>query len=174
MRAEPDIGYVFKGWAGDATGAKNPIDIEMRKNTRLVAEFAPAPDAPKLLSRGKPAQASTVEGWGMEADRAVDGSLWSRWSARFANPLWLEVDLGETRKIEAVRLAWTDVLQGSYTIEVSDDRATWRTAAPSRKGVTRREKITGLTAQGRYVRVLINDLDRSAACSLFAFEVYGR
>src|SRR6187551_417177 len=61
---------------------------------------APAKAAPTLLSQGKPATASSTENAGTPASAAVDGNPGTRWSSAFADPQWIQIDLGATATIQ--------------------------------------------------------------------------
>ncbi|WP_239094940.1 discoidin domain-containing protein, partial [Planotetraspora silvatica] len=65
---------------------------------------APAQAASTLLSQGRPVTASSVENPGAPASAAVDGDLGTRWSSAFADPQWIQVDLGATATIDQVVL----------------------------------------------------------------------
>ncbi|MCW2643850.1 MAG: licheninase, partial [Dactylosporangium sp.] len=62
--------------------------------------------ASALLSQGKSTTASSVENTGTPASSAVDGNTGTRWSSAFADPQWLQVDLGSTATICQVVLNW--------------------------------------------------------------------
>ena len=72
----------------------------------LVAPLRWADAATTLLSQGKPASASSVENAGTPASAAVDGNTGTRWSSAFADPQWLQVDLGSAQPICQVVLQW--------------------------------------------------------------------
>jgi len=42
VTAEPEVGYAFTGWSGDATGTANPVSITMEGNKTLTANFEQA------------------------------------------------------------------------------------------------------------------------------------
>src|SRR5690242_21340642 len=44
----------------------------------------------------RPATASSVENGGVPASAAVDGNGGTRWGSAFADPQWLQIDLGST------------------------------------------------------------------------------
>lgn len=172
--AEPDIGYSFSHWAGDASGKENPATIVMSQNRRVEAVFEPLPDGPRLLSRQRPARASSFERSGFEPARATDDSLWTRWSAAPGTGVWIDIDLGETRDVEAVRLVWSDAHPAGYVILVSDDQERWRPAGRVGECRGRTETIRGLNGTGRYVRLVCEPPDEKQGASLYTFEVYGR
>ena len=57
LAATPDVGWVFAGWSGDATGTASPLSITMTGNQTITATFTMRPvpkagtmSAPALLS----------------------------------------------------------------------------------------------------------------------------
>lgn len=174
VTADPDIGYRFVRWTGDHTSDRNPLEIEISNSTRLDAVFERLPDAPSLLSRSRPVRASSFEGYGVEPERAVDASLWTRWSSQFSDDQWLEVDLGGPHTVQALRLMWDAPRAIAYSIEVSDDRAVWRTIHTNHAAPGGTEKITGLDDTARYVRFHGSKRSSDLGYSLYSFEVYGK
>src|SRR5690349_23235410 len=85
----------------------------------------PASAAPTLLSQGKPATASSTENAGTPASAAVDGNPGTRWSSAFADPQWIQVDLGGTATICGVDLNWEAAYAKSFQIQVSANGSTW-------------------------------------------------
>ena len=55
LTADPDDGYVFTGWSGDASGTANPIQITMKGNKSVTASFAPV--APNTYTLNTPSSA---------------------------------------------------------------------------------------------------------------------
>ena len=106
------------------------------------------------------------------ASNAVDGNPETRWSSAFKSPQWITVDLGATVAITRVRLNWEAAYARNYTVEVSDDGASWSTI----KSVT---KDTGgpdeheVTASGRYLRVNGTKRATGYGYSLYELEIYG-
>ncbi|MGW6280296.1 discoidin domain-containing protein [Kribbella sp. NPDC055071] len=84
----------------------------------LVLLTEPA-QAATLLSQGKPVTASSAEGAGTPATAAVDGDLGTRWSSTFADPQWLQVDLGATATVDQIVLRWEAAYATAYRVEVS-------------------------------------------------------
>ena len=58
------------------------------------------------LAAGQPATASSAESASFPASAAVDGNTGTRWSSAFADPQWLQVDLGSSQTICQVTLNW--------------------------------------------------------------------
>jgi hypothetical protein len=104
---------------------------------------------------GRTATASSVQGAGWEAAKAVDAdATTSRWSSSFADNQWWQVDLGAVRNVQRVVLKWYGNSWGpSYQIQTSTDGVNFTTVATD--GVTSAvTKTTDFTpTQARYVRV---------------------
>src|SRR3954462_5770411 len=78
----------------------------------------PASAAATLLSQGKPATASSSEnGAATAAALAVDGNPGTRWASAFADPQWLQVDLGRTQSISQISLNWEAAFASAFTIQ---------------------------------------------------------
>lgn len=153
--------------------------ISVSSNTTKAVDYS----KPWLLSNGRPAYASSVNG-GDVATFATDGRLGTQWGAapNLADQ-WLDVDLGGKADISKVVINWqNNASYGvAYQIFVSDDEISWTKVYETTNGTGGTEKqvlrddgsvdytyyqdtisadgATGyqLTQKnGRYVRVLIN------------------
>ncbi|MET8150164.1 discoidin domain-containing protein, partial [Actinoplanes sp. NPDC005259] len=124
------------------------------------------------LALNKPATASSTEAVAYPASAAVDGSLTSRWASAFADPQWIQVDLGQSYPVNRVKLTWEGAYGSAYQIQTSANGTTWTTARTVTGGDGGVDDNTALAATGRYVR--INGTTRATAWgySLFEFEVY--
>ncbi|MEU3061482.1 discoidin domain-containing protein [Streptomyces subrutilus] len=128
--------------------------------------------APVLLSQGKPATASSSEGAGTPAGAAVDGNNGTRWSSQFADPQWLQVDLGAPAQLTQVALRWEAAAAKSYRVELSTDGANWSTAYSTTTGAG--GNVThDITGTARYVRVYGTERTTGYGYSLWEFQVYG-
>ncbi|MFZ3495519.1 discoidin domain-containing protein [Streptomyces sp. 5.8] len=128
--------------------------------------------APTLLSQGKAATASSVEGAGTPASAAVDGNNGTRWSSQFADPQWIQVDLGASAQLSQVVLRWETAAAKAYRVELSTDGTNWSTAystANSTGGVQTHD----ITGNARYVRVYGTQRTTGYGYSLWEFQVYG-
>ncbi|MEU9307279.1 beta-1,3-glucanase family protein [Streptomyces sp. NPDC048256] len=136
----------------------------------LTPSLARADD--QLLSQGRPATASSTENASFPATAAVDGNPGTRWSSAFADPQWLQVDLGSVQQISRVTLTWEAAYARAYQIQTSTDAANWTTvhSTTTATGGTQNPTVTG---GGRYVR--INGTARATpyGYSLWEFQVYG-
>jgi beta-glucosidase-like glycosyl hydrolase len=136
----------------------------------LTAPTAAAADA--LLSQGRPVTASSAEGGAFPASAAVDGDAGTRWSSAFADPQWIQVDLGTTATLGSVRLQWEAAHASAFRIQVSPDAATWTDvyATTTATGGTQTLTVAG---SGRYVRLLGTARATAYGYSLWEFQVFG-
>ena len=107
------------------------------------------------------------------AFQAVDGNRKTRWSSQFFDPQWIAIDLGAPRRIEAVRLVWEKAHGREYELQVSDDAKEWKRVYYTANGRGGTETITGLDAEGRYIRYFGTARGTVYGHSLREFEVYG-
>ncbi|MET7619580.1 discoidin domain-containing protein [Streptomyces sp. NPDC005408] len=134
----------------------------------------PASAADPLVSRGKPATASSVESAAFDAGNAFDGDPATRWSsAEGKDPQWIRVDLGATATVSRVTLNWEAAYATSYRVDVSADGSAWTTVATETAGNGGLDDLTGLTGKGRYLRVYGTARGTSYGYSLHEAEVYG-
>ncbi|AWZ09390.1 MULTISPECIES: discoidin domain-containing protein [unclassified Streptomyces] len=128
--------------------------------------------APTLLSQGKPATASSVEGAGTPASAAVDGNNGTRWSSQFSDPQWIQVDLGAPAQLSQVVLRWETAAAKAYRVELSTDGTNWSTAY-STANATGGVQTHDITGTARYVRVYGTQRTTGYGYSLWEFQVYG-
>ncbi|MFE6843935.1 discoidin domain-containing protein [Streptomyces sp. NPDC057686] len=128
--------------------------------------------APVLLSQGRPATASSQENGATPASAAVDGDNASRWSSQFADPQWIQVDLGAPAQVSQVVLHWETAYARAYRIELSDDGTHW-SAAYSTSTATGGVRTHDITGTARYVRVYGTQRATQWGYSLYEFQVYG-
>ncbi|MFI6823170.1 protein kinase [Micromonospora sp. NPDC050187] len=105
------------------------------------------------LALGRPATASSVEGYPWAAANAVDGDHVSRWGSQFSDPQWLTVDLGAQWRINEIVLRWELAHATGYRVDVSPDGRRWTTVHRTSAGRGGVERITTDGATGRYVRM---------------------
>jgi beta-glucanase (GH16 family) len=124
-----------------------------------------------LLSQGKPATASSTENAGFPAANAVDGNTGTRWSSAFADPQWLQVDLGATHSVSQVVLNWEAAYATAFQIQTSADGSNWTTiATPTATGGVQTLPVSG---SGRYVRMYGTTRATPYGYSLWEFQVFG-
>jgi F5/8 type C domain-containing protein len=109
----------------------------------------------------------------------VDGSLATRWSAN-GDPQWIQYDLGATRSIESIRIAWYNgnLRASTFDVLVGDTAAgPWTTVASglqSSGATTALETYDVPDAGARYVRVVGHGNNVNTWNSLTEAEVWGR
>ncbi|TML25311.1 MAG: discoidin domain-containing protein, partial [Actinobacteria bacterium] len=152
------------------------ISIAVLGGAMALAAPGGAPAAEQLLSRNKPVTASS-SGSCCAATNAVDGSTTTRWaSTANVDPSWIYVDLGATAHITHVRLTWDKSCAVVYRVETSTDHATWKSIFSTSTGNGGVDDLTGLSGDGRYVRVFGSKRCRADAThgySLDEYEVFG-
>ena len=125
-----------------------------------------------LLSQGRPAFASSIEGTHWAAANAVDGNLTTRWSSAWSDPQWLEVDLGAVYHIHSVVLYWENAYATAFQLQVSDNGSTWSDLSPTISGYAGEQTIP-VSGSGRYVRMYGTKRATSYGYSLWEFQVFG-
>ena len=91
------------------------------------------------------------------AGHAVDGNLQeTRWASRtFAGkPEWLQIDFGRPVDFSSLAIRWEAAYAAQYRLEVSADGNQWQTIYEQPAGRGGREQIKGLTAEGRFLRIV--------------------
>jgi hypothetical protein len=106
------------------------------------------------------------------ASAATDGNLGTRWSSAFADPQWLEVDLGSTRTICKVGLVWEAAYATAFQIQTSNDNATWTPIYSTITGTGGTQTLS-ITGTGRYIRMYGTARATQYGYSLWEFQVYG-
>ncbi len=131
--------------------------------------------AETLLSQGRTATASSVEGDGdaYPASAAVDGDLTgTRWASKWSDPQWIRVDLGERRSLSRVVLTWEAAYGKAYEIQGSDNGDDWRTLASVTDGNGGTDELA-VSGSARYVRMYGTARPGGYGYSLWEFQVYG-
>ncbi len=147
------------------------VGVEQRS-----VKVVPPPVAGTDVSRGRPTTASTYQndGYGgcpCAPQLATDGRDDTRWASTWSDPQWLQVDLGSVRQLRHAQLVWETAYGKAYTITVSDDGRTWRTAYATPSGDGGIDDFD-ITASGRYVRLELTGRGTGYGYSLFHFGVY--
>jgi hypothetical protein len=138
----------------------------------LVTTSTPAAAADTLLSQGKPATASSTENVSFPATAAVDGNAGTRWSSAFADPQWIQVDLGSSQQLTSVVLNWETAFATAYQLQVSTDGNSWTTVSSTTSGAGG-VVTTPISATGRFVRMLGTARATQWGYSLWELQVFG-
>jgi beta-glucosidase len=128
--------------------------------------------AATLLSQGQPTTASSTENAGTPASAATDGNTGTRWSSAFADPQWLQVDLGSSATVSQVVLQWETAYATAFQIQVSPDGANWTSIYSTTAG-TGGTQTLNVTGTGRYIRMYGTARATGYGYSLWEFQVYG-
>ncbi len=160
--------YLIQAWVDD----QNTIPECIEDNNRLTDTLKVIPHPPENLAYHKPVIVSSIEGTGLEGEKAVDGFYTTRWSSQFSDPQFIAVDLGEVYEIDKVVLFWETAYGKSYVIQTSIDSVSWTPAA----GVSNGDggiDIIPLTERARFVRMYGFQRGTQWGYSLYEFEIYG-
>ncbi|MGY3340657.1 hypothetical protein ACVW0K_006756 [Streptomyces filamentosus] len=127
------------------------------------------------IAQGRPTTASSFQtSYGdcpCPAGNATDGNPNTRWASDWADPQWIQVDLGSVRAFSRLQLVWDPAYARAYEVQVSDDGQNWRTIHTQTAGDGDVDTIgTGATA--RHVRVHMTARGTGWGYSLHEFGVY--
>ncbi|MFD8014006.1 glycosyl hydrolase family 8 [Streptomyces sp. NPDC058955] len=129
--------------------------------------------ADSLVSAGKPAASSSVEGSGFAPGLAVDGSSTTRWaSLEGVDPQWIRIDLGANHTLSRVKLDWEAAYAKTYRIQTSADGSTWTDVYTTTTGDGAVDDLA-VSGSGRYVRMYGTGRGTPYGYSLWEFQVYG-
>ena len=118
--------------------------------------------------------ASSEEAAVVSAAKAIDGDPSTRWASSYSDLEWIKVDLGAQRRIRRVIASWELASSKVYDLQVADNAAgPWTTVFHDSAGTGGVKTITGLNANGRYVRLYSTKRNTIYGISLFELEVYG-
>ena len=125
------------------------------------------------LALGKPATASGSENEAvMNASKAVDGNMESRWSSRHQDGEWLEVDLTQCYVLDSVRIYWEAAYATSYELLVSQDGVTYESVYSTANGKGGTVSIP-LQTSGRYIRLQCYARNTGYGVSIWEFQAFG-
>jgi hypothetical protein len=125
-----------------------------------------------IISQGRPAYASSQESAAYPPENAFDGDRTARWSSAASDPQYIYVDLGVVTSLCQVDLIWEAAYGKDFTIDISDDAATWVTVATI-TGNSSLNNYIPITGNGRYVRMYGTARGTPNGYSLFGMHVYG-
>ena len=114
--------------------------------------------------------------WRNEASnqRNPESSRWSAGNAYNNDDTWIALDLGATAAIDDVTVTWSKQYATDYTVELSDDGATWTAAAEHQKGEAAAEVTTRLSgATARHIRIHVVSKNADYATGIWEIEATG-
>jgi len=150
-------------------GAPTAFTIEL---TSFTGSAAASGSTASVLSAGKNATASSNQTSEYPPSAAVDGNSATRWSSAYADPQWLQVDLGATHSVNRVVLTWEVAFGKAYQIQTSTDGSTWKTAYSTTTGDGGVDDISFAAVDARYVRMNGTTRGTVYGYSLWEFAVY--
>lgn len=114
---------------------------------------------------------------GAPGSNAVDGSVSSVWAAADSSAdQWLQVDLGQARRLTGARLVWAlDKTNYRYRLDGSGDGRNWATLS-NRVQTASTSQIQTLvfSAEVRHVRLTVTGLPAGVSASVRSLELYDR
>jgi beta-glucosidase-like glycosyl hydrolase len=124
-----------------------------------------------IVSQFQPVKASSYTGANAPA-AALDGRTTTRWESQYTDAQWISVDLGGPASVTCVELNWESAYATAYSIDVSNDGATWTSIYSTTTGKGGVETLN-IAGTGRYVRM--NGMARAIGYgySLWEFSVHG-
>jgi hypothetical protein len=123
------------------------------------------------LALHQPTTASSIQGPSWPASNATDGSLTTRWSSAFADPQWLQVDLGTPQPVCQVVIHWEAAYAKAFQIQTSNDAVNW-TAIYSTTTGTGGTQTLNITGSGRYIRMYGTTRATPYGYSIYELQVY--
>jgi endo-1,3(4)-beta-glucanase len=142
---------------------------------------ASLPPAPNIAS-GKSVTASSIEkdqsGASKEltekdylAANVTDDNGGTRWSSKYGDNEWIQVDLGQSTVIGAVEFDWQAAYGRAYNIQVSEDGTNFKTVYRTLAGPGGNDRVP-LYEAGRYVRMQGIGRAGESGYSMYEFKVF--
>lgn len=139
---------------------------------QLLNAYGAPPEGTTLISKGRPAIASSTNSVNLPPQAVVDDNPDTYWSSTPTNPQWLAIDLGEAVSIKQVVLQWGPLYGTTYLLEVSDNGSDWTTIHTQNAGKGQTETIDS-SGQGRYIRLVASSGPLREGLTVHEFQVYG-
>ena len=118
------------------------------------------------------AVASSIQGDGFEADKAVDGDVETRWASEVGDPQWVYIEFAEPKTFSVVKLNWENAFARQYEIQISNDTHHWTSIYKEMNGDGGVDEIEVGAQTSRYIRVYGTQRDTPWGYSLWEFGVY--
>ena len=141
----------------------------------LAISVAANASADMLISRGRPAVASSTESVAWTAPGVTDGNARTRWSSvAGGRSQWVQIDLGAAQEVRRVRLSWARIYAKAYRVQLSSNGSVWTDLYRTSTGNGGADDLRGLRGSGRFLRVLATQRPiGSGGYSLWEVEAYG-
>ncbi len=159
--------YTIEAFVDSKSAIKETIETNNKKAVTLKVYNAPAVN----LALKKAVSVSSIEGTGLEGNKAVDGNYGTRWSSQYTDPQWITIDFGTATQFNEIRLSWEYANGKEYSIQVSDDNLNWTNIITQTNGSGGFEKYN-VQANARYLRIYGTKRGTQYGYSLFEIEVF--
>jgi len=159
--------YTIEAFVDSKSAINETIETNNKKTVTLKVYNAPAVN----LALKKTVSVSSIEGTGLEGNKAVDGSYGTRWSSQFTDPQWITIDLGTPAQFNEIRLSWEYAYGKEYSIQVSDNNLSWTTLVIQSNGNGGFEKYN-VQANARYLKIYGTKRGTQYGYSLYEIEVF--
>jgi CxxC motif-containing protein (DUF1111 family) len=150
-------------------GGKQETPIVQGGTNKVLATTEVVSDTPLTPAT---AIASSVERGDLSAAAAIDHDTSTRWSSAFSDDQYLTLDFGKSVAINRVHIEWENAHATQYLLQVSDDNATWTTIKSVDNSQGGIEDWSGLTGQGRYLRMQGVKRSTQYGYSIFEIQAY--
>jgi hexosaminidase len=136
---------------------------------------APAADPVNLALDGT-ASASSVEldRDSFAASQVNDGDTGTRWSSKYADDNWVQVELAAEAKIDHVTLTWPNACARDFALQTSTDGVTWTTVTRSQRDTCPRTDTIDVGATAKFVRMQGYERWASYGYSISEFQIWDR
>ncbi len=159
--------YTIEAFVDSKSAINEMIETNNKKTVTLKVYNTP----PVNLALNKTVTVSSIEGTGLEGNKAVDGSYGTRWSSQFLDPQWITIDFGTSTQFNEIRLNWENAYGKEYSIQVSDDNSHWTKIVTQTNGNGGYEKYS-VQATARYLQIYGTKRGTQYGYSLYEVQVF--
>ena len=117
------------------------------------------------------AVASSLQGGGFEAGKAIDGDVETRWASKQGDPQWIYIEFAEPKTFSIVKLSWENAFARQYEIQISDDAQRWTPIYKEINGDGGIDEIKVENQTSRYIRIYGTQRGTPWGYSLWEFGV---
>ena len=117
------------------------------------------------------AVASSIQGEGFEAGKAIDGDVEARWASKQGDPQWVYIEFAEPKTFSIVRLNWENAFARQYEIQISNDAQHWTPIYKEINGDGGIDEIKVAKQTSRYIRMYGTQRGTPWGYSLWEFGV---